>query len=180
MVRRGLSFLALLVAVGCGGDDGRSEGPPTTAIPTPATLPDEVEPGRGFLVLDGESALLTVTDCALESTTDPATGVTTELRVSAEDAFGRLVDVVRSSFTADVPTVTDTVTISDPTGEVLESSRADRDGLQIDLRLDNPVGPLLEVDPDTGTILADGVFGPVGGAPDDPANVDGKLLVRCP
>ena len=172
-------MLAALAVAACGDDDA---GPTTTttAEPAPATLPAEVDRGRGFLILDGQASVLTVTDCTLESTTDEATGVTTELTVAAHDAAGRTVDVVRSSFTADVPTTTDSITITGEGGAALESSRADRDGLQIDLRVPNPVGPLLTVDPGAGTVAASGVFGAVGGRPDDPANVDGELLLRCP
>ena len=170
--------MAAVAVSGCGGDDA---GPATTttAEPAPATLPAGVEAGRGILILDGQASVLTVTACTFESTTDEATGVTTELTVAAQDATGRTVDVVRSSFTADVPTVTDTVVVAGD-GGVLESSRADRDGLQIDLRVPNPVGPLLDVDASAGTVRASGVFGPARSRADDPANVDGELLVRCP
>jgi hypothetical protein len=179
MVRRGWWLLAAVAVAGCGDDDG-APATTTTAEAAPPTLPADVEPGRGLLILDGQASVLTVTDCAFEPTTDEATGVTTVLTVAAQDAVGRTVDIVRSSFTADVPTTTDTITIADAGGAALESSRADRDGLQIDLRVPNAVGPLLDVDPGDGTVRATGVFGPVGGRPDDPANVEGELLLRCP
>ena len=63
---------------------------------------------------------------------------------------------------------------------VLESSRADAGGRQIDLRVANPIGPLLDVDAAAGTVRASGVFGPASGTAADPANVDGELLLRCP
>lgn len=132
------------------------------------------------MVLGGSAAVLDVTACQLEPSTDPATGVTTGLVVVAEDGTGLTVDVFRSSFDADVLSVTDTIRVVDEEGTVLESSRVDRDGLQIDLRLDNPVGALLEVDVENGVIRAEGVFGPEGGTAGDAANVDGELLLRCP
>jgi hypothetical protein len=179
MVRRGWWLVAAVALAACA--DGDSDpATTTTAAAAPPTLPAEVEPGRGLLILDGQASVLTVTDCGFERSTDEATGVTTELTVAAQDAAGRTVDIVRSSFTADVPTTTDTITIADAGGAALESSRADAGGRQIDLRVPNPVGPLLDVDPDAGTVRATGVFGPVGGRPDDPANVEGELLLRCP
>lgn len=170
----------MLVVAACGGGDDDAAPTSTTADLVPATLPAEVDPGRGFLVLDGEASVLTVTSCALEPSVDPSTGVTTELAVAAQDAAGRTVDVIRASFTADVATVTDTVTIAGEAGPELESSRADRDGLQIDLRLPNPVGRLLEIDVPSGTVRADGVFGPLDGGADDPGNVSGEMVLRCP
>lgn len=172
--------VAILVAA-C-GDDGEPPAPPptTAAASAPATLPDEVDPGRGALVLGGERAVLTVTACTLEASTDESTGVTTEVLAGAEDGTGRVIDVIRSSFAADLPTVTDTVRITDQDGSVVEASRADRDGLLIDLRVANPVGRLLEVDVEAGTIRAEGVFGPVGTTVGEPGNVDGELLLRCP
>src|SRR5690348_6866594 len=107
MVRRGWWVVALLLLAACGDDD---EAPTTTtADPAPPTLPLEVDPGTGFLILGDTSGVLTVTACAFDPAVDPATGVTTELTVAAQDGTGRTVDVVRSSFTADVATVTDTV-----------------------------------------------------------------------
>ncbi len=172
-------MLVVLAAAGCGDDDARP-ATTTTAEPAPATLPAEVDPGRGFLILDGQTTVLTVTACTFDPVIDDATGVTTELTVAAQDAGGRTVDIVRSTFTADVPTVTDTITITGEGGAALESSRADAGGRQIDLRVPNPVGSLLEVDAGAGTVGASGVFGPVGGRADDPANVDGELVLRCP
>jgi len=174
--------LALLLATAC-GDDGAEPAAVTTtstSAPVPATLPDDVEVGRGALVLDGHGVVLTVTACALEPVTDPATGVTTELTAAAEDGTGLTVDIVRSSFTAAVPSVTDTIRVIETDGTTIESSRVDRDGLQIDLRLPNPVGRLLEVDVEAGLLRAEGVFGPPEGTGEDPANVDGELLLRCP
>ena len=178
MVRRGWWLAALLVAA-CGGDDDTAPTS-TTAELVPATLPSEVDPGRGFLVLGGEASVLTVTACTFEPVTDDSTGVRTELTVAAQDAAGRTIDIIRSSFTADVPTITDTITIATDGVVELESSRADAGGRQIDLRVPNPLGSLLDVDPAAGTVRASGVFGPANGTADDPANVDGELLLRCP
>ena len=181
MVRRGWWLLvAAVVAAGCGADDDGAPVTTTTAEAPPATLPADVEPGRGILILDGQASVLTVTDCTFEATPDEATGVTTELTVAAHDAAGRTVDIIRSSFDADILTTTDTITVTGEGGAALESSRAERDGLQIDLRVPAPVGPLLDVDPSAGTVRASGVFGPLGGRAEDPANVDGELLLRCP
>ena len=177
MVRRGWWAVALLL-LACGDDD---EAPTTTTAElVPATLPDDVEPGRGFLVLGGQANVLTVTDCNFAPSIDPETGVETQLTIAAQDANGRTVDIVRSSFDGDVVTVTDTITVAAGQPDALESSRADRDGLQIDLRVPNAVGRLLDVDPTNGTVRATGVFGPVGGTGEDPLNVDGELLLRCP
>lgn len=184
MIRRTpvLAVAALCALAGCSGDDGdpSTASATTEAAPTSATLPDGVEPGRGALVLDGHATVLTVTSCALEPATDPTTGVTTELAVAADDGTGLTVDLARSSFTADVPSVTDTVVVVDESGAELESSRVDRDGLLIDLRLPNPVGPLIDVDAEAGIVRAEGVFGPPNATADDPGNVDGSLLLRCP
>jgi hypothetical protein len=179
--KRAALAIGLLLVAACSGDDDGAEPPATTgttAPPTPGTLPDNVEPGRGALVLDGELAVLTVTNCTTQPTTDATTGVVTELTAAASDGT-RLVDVVRSSFTTNVTTVTDTIRVTDPDGTVLESSRAEVGGRQIDLRLENPVGPLLQAGAG-GRIEAAGVFGPPDGVAGDPGNVDGELLLRCP
>lgn len=142
-------------------------------------MPADVEVGRAYLLLDGELGVLTVSSCAVDPVTDPATGVTTELSASAEDGTGRTVEVRRSFFDADVPTITETVTVTDPEGTV-EASRVELGGRQIDLRLDNPVGALLDHDEAAGTIVAAGVFGPAGSVVGDPGLLDGELLLRCP
>ncbi len=192
---RRIRLLAVVVSVvvsgaACSDDDGddggSAGGPPTTADDrAPATLPDEVEPGRGAMVLDGEASVLTVVACELEPSTDDATGVTTELRAVADDGLGRTVQVTRERVAGDLPTVTDSVrVVEDGSGAggaaSVVAERVDRDGLLLDLREPNPVGRLLEVDASTGTIAADGVFGPDGSTAEDPGNVDGELLLRCP
>lgn len=172
------TLLAALVAA-CSGDDGDAEPePPTTASQRPpATLPDDVDPGRGAMVLDGEAAVLTVFACQPEPVTDPATGVTAEVSIVAGDGTGRHVDITRTSFTADVLTVTDTVTVTEADGTQVESSRVDAGGRLIDLRLQNPVGRLIETEGDA--VRVEGVFGTPGGAA-EPTDVDGELLLRCP
>jgi len=183
MVRGGRS-LAALAALGlvaaCSGDDGDAgpEPPTTAADRPPATLPDDVDPGRGAMVLDGESSVLTVFACQPEPVTDPATGVTAELSIVAGEGTGRHVDITRTSFTADVPTVTDTVTITDVDDSQIESSRVDAGGRLIDLRVENPVGRLIEAG-DDGLVRVEGVFGTPGAAA-EPTDVDGALLLRCP
>lgn len=160
------------------GGDALPDAPTTAADRPPATLPDAVEPGEGAMVLDGEPSVLTVAACTLEPATDPATNVTTELAATATDGTGRTVEISRTSFTAAAPTVTDTVLVTEADGTTLESSRVDAAGRLLDLRLENPVGRLIEVGGDV--VRAEGVFGAFGarGPADD--DVDGELVLRCP
>jgi hypothetical protein len=188
MVRRGWStvvavaFAGALGAAACGDDDGGTAAPSTatTGLSAPATLPEDVDAGEGALVLDDHLFTLTV-QCALEPTTDDATGITTELIVDAGDATGTVVTVTRQSTVGDVPTVTDTVAVQ-ADGRTVDAQRVDVGGQLIDLRLPNPVGRLIEVETAASgsTVRAQGVFGPAQSLADDPANVDGALLFRCP
>jgi hypothetical protein len=187
MVRRGWSTVVVVafagaLGVAACGDDGGTSAPSTatTGLPPPATLPDDVGAGEGALVLDDQLFTLTV-QCALEPTTDDATGITTELIVDAGDATGTVVTLTRQSTIGDVPTVTDTVAVQ-ADGRTVDAQRVDAGGQLIDLRLPNPVGRLIEVETTaSGDIVrAQGVFGPAQSLADDPANVDGALLFRCP
>lgn len=182
-VRGGWSLVLVIAALVAGCSDNGDDGATTTSTSEvrPAALPDDVDPGRAFLLLGGALQVFTVTSCQLEPVSDTDTGVTTELRLDATADDGTSLVAARTSFTADATTVTDTITLVDDGGEVLlESSRAETGGRQIDLRDPNPVGSLLEIDAGTGAVRADGVFGPFGGRADDPANVEGALLARCP
>lgn len=174
---RWLAPVAVVLAGACSGGDGDGGAPTTAAERTPATLPARVEAGRGALVLDGEAAVLTVFACQPEPVTDPATGVTAEISIVAGDGTGRSVDITRTSFTADVPTVTDTVTVTETDGTQLEASRVDAGGRLIDLRVEKPVGRLIDVG--GGVVRVEGVFGAPGAAA-EPTDVDGELLLRCP
>lgn len=181
MVRRGrwaAAALALLVACSDDGGDAAPGAPTTAADRPPATLPDAVEPGDGAMVLDGEPSVLTVAACTLEPATDEATNVTTQLAVTATDGTGRTVELSRTSFTADAPTVTDTVVVTEPNGTTIESSRVDADGRLLDLRLENPVGRLIDVDGDL--VRAEGVFGAPGARGPGDGDVDGEIVLRCP
>jgi hypothetical protein len=187
MVRRGWSFPVVVVAVvalascsddgGDGGDAG-GEAPPTTGETAPATLPDDVEAGTAVLVLDGVGYPLEVRACALAPTTDPATGVTTDLAIDAEDSLGVAVSISRTTTQGDVPTVNDTVSVVQPDGTVLEANRAEVNGRFVDLLAEGALTPLLTVDGDV--VSGSGVFGPPGARPGDEGLVEGSLIVRCP
>jgi hypothetical protein len=184
MVRRGWScvLLAVMALSACSGDDGAPDDSVlTTAGPqAPATLPDDVAAGQGALVLGEELYTLDVV-CELEPTTDVSTGVTTELLADGGDEIGTVVSVSRQSTVGDVPPVTDTIAVQlDDT--VIESQRVDAGGQLIDLRLPNPTSRLIEVTEgeDGSVISAQGMFGPAESLADDPQNVDGSLLFRCP
>ena len=170
------------VVAACGGDDDTPTAPSITTVTAgaPATLPDDVGPGEGALVLGDDLFTLEVI-CELEPTTDASTGITTELLADGGDAIGTVVSVSRQSTVGDVPTVTDTIAVErDDT--VIESQRVDAGGQLIDLRLPEPSSRLIDVsESETGTVIrAQGVFGPAQSLTDDPANVEGSLLFRCP
>lgn len=142
------------------------------------TVPDDVEAGLGYLVLDGEPTLLLVRSCTLEPATDPATGVTTELAIDADDAVSLAVSITRSSFAGDLPTTTDEILVARDNVLVLESERADRAGTILDVRAPGALRPLLDVD---GTLVtASGVFGPTNSREGDAGLVEGSLTIRCP
>jgi hypothetical protein len=176
--------VVLLVAgtVGCSssGDDGNGEGDgaPTTADAGPVTAPADTEAGTGHLVLDGERTLLQVRSCALEPTTDGATGVTTELAIDADDGVSVAVSVTRSTFAGDLPTTTDEVLVARDGVLALEAERADRSGTILDVRAPTALTRLLEVD--GGLVAAEGVFGPTGSRDGDAGLVEGSLVLRCP
>ena len=104
----------------------------------------------------------TVRDCALEPVTaaDPATGVTTEIEVAADDGVTRNVAITRRTVPGDVPTTTDNITIAVDGEVVAESQRIDIAGNYQDLRAPGVLEPLLVVD--DGLVTARGVFGPLG------------------
>lgn len=163
----------------CSDDDGSDDsGAPTTGPDVPATLPEDVEPGTGRLVLDGEAFALQVRSCAVDPVTDPATGVTTEIAVDADDGLGVLVSVTRSAVEGDLRTVTDTISVVDPGGGLTEAQRIDRSGTYFDLRVEGPLEPLLAID--GSLVTGEGVFGPAGSVVGDPGLVEGGVIVRCP
>ena len=169
----------------CSDDDegGAPDDPLLTtsaAAQPPATLPDDVAAGEGALVLGDELYTLDVV-CELEPTTDASTGITTELLVDGGDEIGTIVSISRQSTVGDVPTITDTVAVQRDDA-VIESQRVDAGGQLIDLRLPNATSRLIEVtEGAAGSVIrAQGVFGPAESLADDPQNVDGSLLFRCP
>jgi len=171
-----------MVPLACSDDDGPGAGdggggPPTTAARVPATLPGDVEAGAGRLVLDGQAYALRVRSCQLQPVTDPDTGVTTELAVDADDELGVAVSITRSSTEGDRRTVTDTISVADPGGGLVEAQRVDAGGRYIDLLVEGPLEPLLAVD--GAVVTGDGVFGPPGAAAGDPALLEGAVIVRC-
>jgi hypothetical protein len=184
-VRPGWSLLlggALATALLACSDDGGSADPDdpsaTTTDTTPATLPEEVEVGRGAMVIDGNAYVLTVGACSLESVTDPATGVTTELTVDAADGVGTTVSVSRTITEGAVPSTTDTITVADATGNSMVASRAEIDGRFVDLLAEGALVPMLSVDGDI--VSGEGVLGPPGARPGDPAARDVSVLLSCP
>lgn len=173
--------LLVASAAGCSGsDDGNSngDGAPTTADAGPVTVPDDAAAGTGHLVLDGERTLLQVRSCALQPTTDDATGVTTELAIDADDGVSVAVSVTRSTFAGDLPTTTDEVLVARDGVLALEAERADRSGTILDVRAPTALTRLLEVD--GSLVAAEGVFGPTGSRDGDAGLVEGSLVLRCP
>lgn len=165
------------------GDDGEGADPDdpavTTEDTTPATLPEEVEAGRGAMVVDGSAYVLTVRACDLEPTTDPDTGVTTQLTVDADDGVGTSVSVSRSVTQGAVPSTTDTITVADAAGNALVASRADIGGGRfVDLLAEGAITPMLSVEGEL--VRGEGVLGPQGARPGDPTARDVSVLVRCP
>jgi hypothetical protein len=184
MVRRGwclpVAVAVVVLAPTACSDDGDGDGaeqPPTTGEPTPATLPDDVEPGAGMLVLDGDGYQLDVRECTLSPTTDPETSVTTDLAIDADDGLGVAVSITRTTTQGAVSTVNDTVTVVDPDGNVQEANRADIDGRIVDLLAEGALTPMLSVEGDV--VSGSGVFGPRGARPGDEGLVEGSLIVRC-
>ncbi len=161
---------------GGGGDDGTEGAPPT--LPPAPTVPAEVEPATGVLVLGRASYALRVTSCALAPELDADTGITTDLAVTASGPDDVVVTVVRSSFVADQPTITDTITLAAQAGVRAESRRVDAAGRILDLRDTSATDRLIELDGDI--VRATGVFGPVAARGPDPLDADGTLVLRCP
>jgi hypothetical protein len=184
MVRRGwllpvaAAAFAALASCSDGGSDGADEGSPVTGQPSPPTLPGDAEAGTGSLVLDGRGYLLEIRACTLVPTTDPATGVTTDLAIDADDSLGVAVSITRTTTEGDVPTVNDTVTVVQPDGTVQEANRADIGGRIVDLLTEGALTPLLSVEGDL--VTGSGVFGPRGARPGADDLVEGALIVRCP
>ena len=145
-VRWAAGLVALAALVGCSDDGG--DGAPASTTPAPVTLPpaDEVDPGFGYFVLDGEAILLTVRACSLESELDVATGVTTELAIDLDDSISMAVSLTRSSFGGDLPTTTDEVLVAEDEAIILDSTRIDRSGTILDLRAPGSLELLFDVD----------------------------------
>ena len=185
-VRPGRSLLlgGVLAAslLGCSDDGGGTADPDdpsgTTEDTTPATLPDEVEAGRGAMVVDGNAYVLTVGACSLEAVTDPTTGVTTERTADAADGVGTSVSVSRTVTEGAVPSTTDTITVSDAAGNSMVASRAEINGRFVDLLAEGALVPMLSVEGDV--VSGEGVLGPPGARPGDPAARDVSVLLSCP
>jgi len=185
-VRPGWSLLlggALAVSLSACSDDGGDAADPDDPATspedtTPATLPDEVDVGRGAMVIDGNAYVLTVRACDLEPSTDPETGVTTELTVDADDGVGTSVSVTRSVTQGDVPSTTDTISVADTAGNALVASRAEVNGRYVDLLAEGALAPMLDVEGDV--VSGDGVLGPRGARPETPGVVDVSVLLSCP
>ena len=186
-VRPGWSLLlaGVLAAslLACSDDGGEAADPddPAASTPedtTPATLPDEVDAGRGAMVVDGGAYVLTVRECTLEPSTDPATGVTTVFTADADDGVGTSVSVTRSITQGDVPSTTDSITVADTAGNALVASRAEVNGRFVDLLVDGALAPMLSVDGDV--VSGEGVLGPQGARPGTPGVVDVSVLLSCP
>ena len=185
-VRPGWSLLlggALAVSLSACSDDGGDAADPDDPATspedtTPATLPDEVDVGRGAMVIDGNAYVLTVRACDLEPSTDPETGVTTELTVDADDGVGTSVSVTRSVTQGDVPSTTDTISVADTAGNALVASRAEVNGRYVDLLAEGALAPMLDVEGDV--VSGDGVLGPQGARPGTPGVVDVSVLLSCP
>ena len=186
-VRPGWSLLLGVVLVASllacsddgGGDDADDVGDPaSTEDTTPATLPEEVEAGRGAMVIDGSAYVLTVRECDLEPVTNPDTGVTTELTIDADDGVGTSVSVTRSVTEGVVPSTTETVTVADTAGNALVASRAEVNGRFVDLLAEGALVPMLTVEGDV--VSGEGVLGPQGARPGDPNAVAVSVVLRCP
>src|SRR5690606_22144108 len=122
--------------------------------------------------------VVTVRECSLEPSTDPDTGVTTELTVDADDGVGTSVSVTRSVTQGAVASTTDTITVGDVAGNVLVANRVDAGGRIIDLLAEGALTPRLSVDGDV--VAGEGVLGPPGARPGDPLVRDVSVLLRCP
>lgn len=169
---------SLLACSDDGGGRDEPEAGGTTEDTTPATLPEEVEPGRGAMVVDGQAYVLTTGACSLDPVTDPATGVTTEFTADAEDGVGTTVSVSRTVTQGAVPSTTDTITVSDAAGNAMVASRAEINGRYIDLLAEGALVPMLSLDGDE--VSGDGVLGPPGARPGDPTARDVSVLLSCP
>jgi hypothetical protein len=175
----GALAVSLLACSDDGGDTADPDDPATSPEDTtPATLPDEVEVGRGAMVIDGNAYVLTVRACDLEPATDPETGVTTELTVDADDGVGTSVSVTRSVTQGDVPSTTDTISVADTAGNALVASRAEVNGRFVDLLAEGALAPMLDVEGDV--VTGEGVLGPQGARPGTPGVVDVSVLLSCP
>lgn len=177
--RTGLVAAGVLLGACSGGGSADGDGAGTTVDPdVPVTLPDDADPGIGYLVLDGEPTLLLVRACELEPVFDAATGVTTELAIDLDDQVARAVSITRSATGGDLATTTDEILVADEDVITLDATRIDRSGTMLDLRAPGSLEPLLEVD---GTLVrAAGVFGPPGSRAGDAGLREGSILVRCP
>lgn len=181
-VGTGWAALVLAVAAACsGGGPAPVEptgGDGTTTTATDATVVTDAEPGTGVLVLGPERFELEVESCATEPVRDDATGVTTEL-VVALTGGGLAVEVRRESFTTNVVTVTETVTVDTDGGDQLvDARRVDAAGMVLDLRAPDAAGRMIDR-PDGTLVVVEGRFGTPGARGPAPDDLDGRLVLRC-
>jgi len=120
-----------------------------------------------------------ITVCNLAPTTDPASGIRTDVLVTGDDGKGGALSISQRETTGANATTTVTETITYTVGSnTLESSRIALGGTYHDLRDASAAGPLFTVEGDT--VRGSGTFGDPGSAAGDPALVTGSVVARCP
>lgn len=191
-------LLALVLLLGCAGcsSDGSpsrdtavtlapvgsvassSPGAPVSTAPRPS-LPAQVDPGTGAIVVGDSLTRFGVTECSFAPTADPETGVVTNILVTGDDGQGGAISISqRQTSSGGSPTVTESVQVTRG-GTMLEAVRFAVAGTYRDLRDPTANGALLVVNTSDREVRASGTLGPPGSVAGAAGLVSGSLLARC-
>jgi hypothetical protein len=153
-------------------------GAPVPTAPVPS-LPSQVDPGTGAILIGGALTRFGVTECSFTPATDEHTGVVTNIFASGDDGKGGVVSIAqRQTSSAAGTTVTETVQLTEG-GTTLEAVRFAVAGTYRDLREPTASGSLLIVNTTERVVSASGTFGPPGSVAGTAGLVTGRVIARC-
>ena len=155
-----------------------SSASPVSTAPRPS-LPSQVDPGTGSIVVGNVLTRFGVTECTFAPSADPDTGVVTNVLLTGDDGTGGAVSVSqRQTSSGGSTTVTETMQVTRG-GIVLEAVRFAVGGTYRDLRDPAANGALLIVNSGDREVRASGTLGPPGSVAGAAGLVPGDLIARC-
>jgi hypothetical protein len=155
-----------------------SSGGPVVTAPPPS-LPSDVDPGTGSIVVGDVLIRFGITECTFVPSADPDTGVVTTILLAGDDGNGGAISISqRQTSSGGSTTVTETMQVT-RAGSTLEAVRFAVGGTYRDLRDPTANGALLIVDTSNREVRASGTLGPPGSVAGAAGLVPGSVIARC-